>query len=1040
MDHKKRHIIYMGRDTRSANPTPMNTPHAVAPPAVATPLKGSRPQPLLRYVGRVLLVVLAYFVAGRMGLALPYQDEHITLIWLPTGIAVATLYLWGARYTPAVWLGALLTNASIGVPLPVAAGMALGNTLGPGVAVLMLRKAQFNCAFFYSRDVLLLVLAAVVGMLVPATVGLLSLHVGGLVTLEGIAYKWALWWMGDSVGVLLAAPLLFSLSLPRQTVLAKQWPEVVLLAVVFCACNWLIFMSPLGQFSLAFIPVGLLIWVGLRFGVMGTSLAVMVTAAASTWGLAHGSGPFARAEHGQLVLWVFMTAMAVVGLGMTALQSASKRTAAELQQSEQKLRDSEETYRLAVQGIAGGVWNWSETTGRLDFSQQCEEILDMGGAPLPNSLAAFFERFHPDDKPKASAALVGHLKSHLPLSFDCRVRLQNNTYRWLSVSGQALWNAQGRAYRVAGSLVNIHERKLAEEALQLASMVYLNSGEAMVVSDQLDRVIAINPAFTLVTGYELEAVVGKKISQFSSLHHNRAQQRSIRQALHTQNTWKGELWNQRKGGEDFASWVTVNVIRNAHGAVHRHVYLFSDVTGRKRADELIQRQANFDQLTGLPNRSLFREQLDMSLKNAARAHSTVALLFIDLDLFKEVNDTLGHDVGDTLLVEAANRIKNSVRDTDMVARLGGDEFTVILSNVHDLSPAVGEAHDGGSPAVAQVAQKILHRLAEPFYLNNDVAHLSASIGITLYPEDSRESDGLLKNADQAMYVAKNEGRNSFSFFTRSIQERAQTRLRLSNDLRSALASKQLEVYFQPIIHMADGSIDKAEALLRWNHPTRGMISPTVFIPIAEESGLINEVGDWVFKQSAAWAQRWSAQRGRPLQISVNKSPKQFSAQNRAVSWPEQLAALGLSGECIAVEITEGLLLNAAPLVNQKLEEFLAAGVQVSIDDFGTGYSSMAYLKKFNIDYLKIDQSFVRDMGFDPGDRAIVEAIVGMAHKLGYKVIAEGIETEEQKSLLMAVGCDYGQGYLFAPPMPAQDFERLLTKGVPAAGADVLAGW
>jgi len=1023
-----------------ANLTPMTLPDAVAPPTPGSPPKGIRPKTVLFHMGRVLLVVLGYFVAGRLGLALPYQDEHITLIWLPTGIAVATLWLWGVRYAPAIWLGALLTNVSIGVSPPIAFGMALGNTLGPLVTLVLLRKAQFKCAFLYSRDVVQLVLAAVLGMLVPATVGLLCLHVGGLVAMEDFAYKWALWWMGDSVGVLLAAPLLFSLSLPRQTVLAKQWREIVLLATVFCACNWLIFMSPLGQFSLAFIPVGLLIWVGLRFGVMGTSLAVLVTAAAATWGLAHGSGPFARAEHGQLVLWVFMTAMAVVGLGMTALQSASKRTAAELQQSEQKLRDSEETYRLAVQGIAGGVWNWSEASGRLDFSQQCKEILDVGDDPLPNSLATFFDRFHPDDQPRASAVLVGHLKNHTPLSFECRVRLQNNTYRWLGVSGQALWNAQGRAYRVAGSLINIHERKLTDEALQLASMVYLNSGEAMVVSDHLDRVIAINPAFTLVTGYELDAVLGKKISQLSSLRHNRALQRTIRQALHANHTWKGEIWNQRKGGEDFASWVTVNVIRDGRGAVHRHVYLFSDVTGRKRADELIQRQANFDHLTGLPNRSLFREQLDMALKNAARSHSTVALLFIDLDLFKEVNDTLGHDVGDTLLVEAAQRIKSSVRDTDMVARLGGDEFTVILSNVHDLSPAVGEAHDGGSPAVAQVAQKILHRLAEPFFLNNDVAHLSASIGITLYPDDSRESDGLLKNADQAMYVAKNEGRNSFSFFTRSIQERAQTRLRLSNDLRSALASKQLEVYFQPILNLADGTIDKAEALLRWKHPTRGMISPAVFIPIAEESGLINEVGDWVFKQSAAWAQRWSAQRGRPLQISVNKSPKQFSAQNRSASWPVQLAALGMSGECIAVEITEGLLLNAAPLVDQKLEEFRGAGMQVSIDDFGTGYSSMAYLKKFNIDYLKIDQSFVRDMGFDPGDRAIVEAIVGMAHKLGYKVIAEGIETEEQKALLMAVGCDYGQGYLFAQPMPAQDFEKLLGASASDPGATLLPGW
>ncbi|MCR4298231.1 MAG: bifunctional diguanylate cyclase/phosphodiesterase, partial [Gallionella sp.] len=374
---------------------------------------------------------------------------------------------------------------------------------------------------------------------------------------------------------------------------------------------------------------------------------------------------------------------------------------------------------------------------------------------------------------------------------------------------------------------------------------------------------------------------------------------------------------------------------------------------------------------------------------------------------------LGHNTGDLLLVEAAHRVSNCVREADTVARLGGDEFIVILSELDDAS------------SIERVAENILHKLAEPFLLADETVYVSASIGITLYPDDATGAGDLLKNADQAMYVAKNAGRNRLSYFTPTLEQDAQNRLYLLNDLRGALAGNQFRVYYQPIVNLVTGRIDKAEALIRWQHPGRGMVSPMQFIPLAEETGLIVEIGNWVFREAAQQVKRWRALHDPMFQIGVNKSPMQFRQSGSAQTWLDYLRELGLPGQSITIEITEGLLLDADSGVMDKLLEFRDAGMQVSIDDFGTGYSSLSYLKKFDIDYLKIDQSFVRDMVADSNDRALSEAIIVMAHKLGLKVVAEGVETEAQRKLLSDAGCDYAQGYLFSRPVPAEEFEALL---------------
>lgn len=558
------------------------------------------------------------------------------------------------------------------------------------------------------------------------------------------------------------------------------------------------------------------------------------------------------------------------------------------------------------------------------------------------------------------------------------------------------------------------ERKRDEDELQLAAMVYNNSSEAMMITDENNRIIAINPAFTEITGYTMDEVSGRNPGLLKSGKHDADFYSNLWNEVKMRGTWHGQIWNRRKSGDIYPEWLTINTILSPDGSVHRHVALFSDITDKVRTDELIWRQANFDLLTDLPNRRMFHDRLEQEIKKAHRAKSRLALLFIDLDRFKEVNDTLGHHLGDRLLIKAAHRIVSCVRESDTVARVGGDEFTIVLSELPD------------GTDVEKIAQLILEKLAAPFLLGTEQAYVSASIGITFYPDDALDVEQLLRNADQAMYLAKNAGRNRLGYFTSALQEKAQLRLRMLNDLRGALAANQFALYFQPVVDLITGKIIKAEALLRWNHPVRGMVSPMDFIPLAEESGLIIEIGAWVFMEAARWISRWVAHVPDDFQISVNESPVQFQNDDNSIDkWLTHLSELGLSGKHFVIEITEGLLLNADAGITDKLLRFRDAGIEVAIDDFGTGYSSLSYLKKLDIDYLKIDKSFVKDIASDASDMALSEAIVMMAHKLGLKVIAEGVETQAQKDRLIAAGCDYGQGYLFSRPVPAEEFERLL---------------
>lgn len=561
------------------------------------------------------------------------------------------------------------------------------------------------------------------------------------------------------------------------------------------------------------------------------------------------------------------------------------------------------------------------------------------------------------------------------------------------------------------------ERKRHIEEMRLASMVYASSSEAMMVTTLNGEVVDVNPAFTVTTGYTVQEFKGQSSEAIRSECNENAVIDAMREAVSTRGTWSGEYLVRRKDGSEFPALLTIDTFAGSELGEPRRVALIHDMTEKKRAEEVIWRQANFDALTELPNRHMFYNRLRQEIARARQSASQLALLFIDLDRFKEVNDTLGHDQGDILLKEIARRISAIVRGTDTVARLAGDEFTIILPDLPDPG------------AAAPIIRSLLARIAAPLQLGEESVEVSASIGVAMYPRDADTAESLLVRADQAMFAAKSAGRNQWAVFTPALQRAEQERLRVTSDLRVALAEGQLAVHYQPIVDLRTGKVRKAEALTRWTHPARGEIDPADFIPVAEDSGLIVEIGKWVLNEALDQLMHWHATLDNKMQVSVNKSPVEFRAsQASGESWAKVAERRGIPPHSLVVEITEGSLMEDSVEVVEHLRAFRRAGVDIALDDFGTGYSSLSYLKRFDIDYIKIDQSFVRSLAHDPKDIALCSAIVSMAHALHIKVIAEGIETEEQKAILVAAGCDYGQGHLFCPPVPAAAFEAFVLKG------------
>ena len=549
--------------------------------------------------------------------------------------------------------------------------------------------------------------------------------------------------------------------------------------------------------------------------------------------------------------------------------------------------------------------------------------------------------------------------------------------------------------------------KVAEE-LRLYANAFDSSGEAMLITDRFNRIVNVNATFTEQTGYTLEEVLGKDPKLLSSGKTTDAMYTDMWRSLQDSGYWNGELWDRKKTGEVYPKWASISTIRDASQAVAFYIASYSDISERKANEARIDYLAHHDPLTGLINRYNLENRLDQALLSAHRDDHRVAVMFIDMDRFKTINDTLGHHIGDQLLIEVAKRLRASVRDSDIVARLGGDEFIVALTSMSDTMDA------------AHLADKILRALGQPYAFDGKEMHSSPSIGVAVYPSDGEDGPTLMKNADTAMYHAKERGRNNVQYFTAALNATASERLGLENDLHQALRTDQLHLHYQPQVHARDGKVLGVEALARWRHPVLGDIPPLKFIPIAEESGLIEALGSWVLEEACRQLSAWHAQGIKGIRMAVNLSAHQLRSPDLVQFVDAQLKRHGLKGSDLELEITESVAMGNPERAIVQLQALRAIGIQLAIDDFGTGYSSLAYLKRLPIQVLKLDRTFVRDIETDPSDAEISAATLALAHNLGLKVTAEGVETEAQRDYLIQHQCDFMQGYLFSKPLPAED--------------------
>jgi len=663
------------------------------------------------------------------------------------------------------------------------------------------------------------------------------------------------------------------------------------------------------------------------------------------------------------------------------------------QKAEKKLAESEQRLRLIADNLPV-VIAYIDRNERYTFkNRRFSEIFGTGDTladALPPAL-------YVETKPHIERAFAGEA-----------VNFERHMMRGDALCCDAITYVPDKddAGNVVGLFVmaeDISERKRHEESSKLATLMYENASEGMMVTDAEGVILSVNPAFSRISGFSPDEVTGHIAYELTSGQQDIKIFSQMRAKLTHSGYWEGEVWHQHKNGEHYLVSLRFNTVFDNKGNALRHVALFTDITKKKATEEAIWKQANFDGLTGLPNRRMFNDRLRLEMKKSARDVLPMALVFIDLDGFKAVNDTLGHAFGDILLKQVAERLLQSVRNTDTVARLGGDEFTVILSELKETGDAV------------RIVQEILHAMSRPFQLGHEMAEISASIGISLFPEDGQDAETLIKNADQAMYLAKRQGRNRFNYFAPFMQEASQMRIELSNELHNALKNKELRLLFQPIRNLATGQVEMAEALIRWQHPQRGLLKPSEFIGVAENTGVIAAIGEWVFQEAA----HQIAQLGNGIQVCVNKSAWQFRHEAVGVDhWLDLLKQNALLPHAMIVEVTENLLLEANSEVVARIQSLRKAGIRISLDDFGHGYSSLNFLKRFSIDFLKLDTSFTEN-------EALCEAIVVMAHQLDIKVIAEKIETPAQLEILKAAGCDYGQGYLFGEPVSAENLRRLL---------------
>jgi diguanylate cyclase (GGDEF)-like protein/PAS domain S-box-containing protein len=961
----------------------------------------------------VSLLALVYYVGGRVGQAVPAFGPDTSLLWPPSGIALAAMLRLGVGVWPGVWIGAFLLALSAGSAPWLAALLASGHTLGPALATYWLRGRGLHLKLDRRRDLWMFVIIGIgAAMLVTASNAVVWHTVSGALRWNQLGVAWLHAWLGDALGALaLGVPLL---TLSRASLARafgqSHWAPTLILSLGAIASGWLALAVSGGAYlvllPLIFLPHLLVGWLAARSGIFAASSTALLVSVGAALATVNGLGPLQQVDPQRSValLWGYVFTLVSVPLLMSTLVG--------------ELAAGGRRWKRALEASDTDVAELDMVSGRLELSPRWLGQLGFATQEFGHSVAAFWERVHPDDigsvkrsfEPLRSAAAAD-------ARADCRLLGKDGHWRWFELRAFVVdRDADGVPLRMLFLARDSAERHAALERERLADCLFQNVNEGLLITDAQNRVLQANPTYCRITGFALDELLGTVPAMLRAAAPGTAEaeaQTRVYESLRAHGVWRGEMVTRRRNGEACTLHATVSVVKSPEGLVQNHVLALSDVTQARQQIVQLQRQAHFDELTGLPNRVRLTQLLLEALAAAERDGSLLTVCYLDLDHFKPVNDEHGHYAGDELLLKLAERLRRSLRTSasgdDVVARIGGDEFVLLLraASVEESRLAV---------------ERMLHIVGLPFGLSAGDAPVAvtASIGATVFPIDNADAETLLRHADHAMYGAKQAGRSGYQFFDAERDRLAEARFVELGRVQEALDAQELCLHFQPKVDMRDGRVLGVEALLRWNHPEQGLLTPAHFLPLIEHTGLSTAVGDWVLRQGIEQLARWQSI-GLDLTVSINVSARHLQEPMFARNLADLLAAQRLPvADRLVLEVLETTALADINFTCGLMEECRALGVRFALDDFGTGYSTLTYLKRLPLDMLKIDRSFVINMLNDRQDMAIVEGVIGLSQTFGCTVVAEGVETLEQAQALIEIGCDIGQGNGIAHAMPADE--------------------
>jgi diguanylate cyclase (GGDEF)-like protein/PAS domain S-box-containing protein len=995
-------------------------------------------------IARAALLAVAYYLTAWLSRLFSLSPDDISPLWLPSAVGLCGILLWGARMAPAICVAATLASWHIGLPFAIAFAIGIGNSLQSVVAAMLIQRvaslqpdiADTTGAFKFAA------IAAFAGAL-AALIGTGALYLGGRLPDDRVAITSLTWWLGDTTGMLIAIPLILAWSLRCNA----GWKthrliEIAAFALLLPGISHIAFSGIFGPLPLAFLPVPLIIWAAFRFNLATISWTAAVICIVASWNTARGRGPFAldNPDTSLLLLVLYTNIVAVLGLTLAGLVQHQRTSRNKLRHEQEQLeqRIAERTRELTrdiehrkkiERALAGrerqlaeaqqltrmGSWNWDLGTDRITWSDELYRIFGVDRHAFTLTPDNCRARIHQDDVPLLREVTKSSRDTGAPFHAEHRIVLPSGDIKFVSAHGYVQKDQSGKAIRIFGTTQDITEATQAQTALREAEeryrlVVELCPDAIMVVQHGI--ISFANPAAAaLLQADGIGQVIGKPVMDLIPESHHAI---------------VGERIDSLARGEPIAPMeqpfiridgslveTDIHVSSFMHKGSFAVLLILRDITERKKTAERMAYLAHFDSLTGLPNRALFHQRLDHALSLAERPGNSLEILFLDLDRFKNINDTLGHAVGDIVLKETAQRLQSILRESDTVARLGGDEFVVLVENAD-------EWHSGGT-----IAQKIMAAMEPPFLSDRTPLHISTSIGISRFPTDGTDAETLLKKADIAMYRAKEIGRSAYRYFSTEMNEHMAERLMMEYALSHAIRDNQLALQYQPKIDVLSGRVTGMEALLRWQHPTIGWVSPAIFIPLAEETGLINLIGNWAIRHACMQNKKWQEATGHRLRVAVNLSPRQLSDEHLIANIKTILEETGLDAGCLELEITENAVMVNPEKAVTLLQTLRGMGVSVVIDDFGVGYSSLAYLKRFPIHAVKIDRSFVQGVTSNAGDAAITKAIISLAHSLECSVTAEGAETSQQVDFLREHACDAIQGYYYSEPLSVDMFGDLL---------------